>query len=78
MNTDFAIRGSLASLPESFSEAAFIQALGSYGLTFDDSRLLLERAFLDAYVTRVEGGTLRKLARALESAEDPSASEDAA
>lgn len=65
MNTDLAIRGSLDSLPDKFSELEFLQALGSHGLNFEDSRLLMQKAELDGFVGRVTEGGLEKLRRAL-------------
>lgn len=74
MNTDLAIRGALASLPDPFSEPAFLEALALHGLTMPDSQLLVEKAILEAYVANAEGGMLRKLPRAFERSDTGTAS----
>jgi hypothetical protein len=76
MNIDRAIRGSLASLPDTFNEVAFLEALALHGLTLQDSQLMIEKAALDGYVAHVDIGMLRKLPRALESPDDGTAASE--
>lgn len=74
MNTDLAIRGALDSLPDPFSEPAFLEALALHGLTMQDSQLLIEKAVLEAYVSKAERGMLIKLPRAFEPPDTDTAS----
>ncbi|HEY1130023.1 MAG TPA: hypothetical protein VGF12_11500 [Roseateles sp.] len=64
MNVDLAIRGALASLPEIFSDAHFLQALQQHDMTAQDARLALERAVMEGYVSRAPSSVLSKLPKA--------------
>lgn len=64
MNVDLAIRGALASLPETFSDTQFIQALEHHDMTAQDALLALERALMDGYVERAPSSVLSKLPKA--------------
>ena len=76
MNIDRAIRGSLAALPDSFNEEAFLEALALHGLTLQDSQLMIEKATLDGYVAQADVGMLRKMPRAFESPDDGTAASE--
>lgn len=76
MTIDMALRGSLASLPDSFNEMGFLCALAVHGLTLQDSRLLIEKAVLEGYVAHAEHGLLTKLPRAFERADAHTAAAD--
>lgn len=64
MNVDLAIRGALASLPETFSDAQFLRVLEQHDMTPQDALLALERAVMDGYVARAPTGVLSKLPKA--------------
>ncbi|MFG6417253.1 hypothetical protein ACG02S_25495 [Roseateles sp. DC23W] len=64
MNVDLAIRGALASLPDTFNHAQFIQALALHDMTAQDAGLALERAVMEGYVARAPSSVLSKLPKA--------------
>ena len=64
MNVEFAIRGALASLPATFSEAQFQRALELHDMTSQDAQLALERAVMEGYLARAPNSVLSKLPKA--------------